>query len=420
MLRHRLAVTCALAALVGVVTGACVAGLAWLIEGLALGKLASLPGWYPALLSPLALLVTVGVTQWITRAAEPATAELYIETYHQPGGRIPLRQLPGRLLAACTTVAFGGSQGLESPSALLGAALGDVLGFARGLRLREDERRSLLVAGASAGIAAVFSSPGVGMLYGMEVPFRRDVDAPRLVPAAIAAACAYAVRAILIGPSDVVALNGPPRVDLVFAIGAVAVALASGLAARLFAALDAGMRRLAHLGKPFFPAALAGLALAGLALAGWRLTGRWITFGPGYVASAWLFSAPHALAILSAALVVRTLGTLVCVYGGGGGGVFTSLALTGAFVGEMVSRAFGRNDPAYAVIGAACVLGAGYRIPLACMLYVAEAGGGVAFSLLGFGAVALSQAFMGEASVSDAQRDTRADGEKTPGASPAS
>lgn len=407
MLLRRVAVTCALPAAIGVVTGVCVAGFVWLIEGRALDVLASLPGGFPALLSPLALLVTLGVTRYVTRAAAPATAELYIESYHQPGASLPLRQLPGRLLAACTTIAFGGSQGLESPSALLGAALGEVSGR-RGWRLTENERRSLLVAGAGAGIAAVFSSPGVGTLYGMEVPFRRDVDAPRLVPAAIAAVCAYAVRALLIGPADVVVLGQPPTVDLMFAAGALAVALASGLAARIFAALHAGLGRLARHSRPLLRATLAGLALAGLAYAGWKLTGRWITFGPGYVASAWLFSAPHALFLLFAALVVRTLGTLTCVYGGGGGGVFTSLALTGAFVGEMVSRAFGREDAAFAVIGAACVLGAGYRIPLACMLFVAEAGGSVMFSLVGFGAVALTQALMGEASVSDAQRDTRA------------
>jgi len=33
----------------------------------------------------------------------------------------------------------------------------------------------MVVLALLAGIAAVFSSPGVGMLYGIEVPFRRDV-----------------------------------------------------------------------------------------------------------------------------------------------------------------------------------------------------------------------------------------------------
>lgn len=404
---RRALLTCVLAALIGVTTGACVAGLVWLTEDRALGALTSLPGWLPALFGPVALLSTLAVTLFVTRATRPATAELYIETYHRPGARLPLRQLPGRLLAGCTTVAFGGSQGLESPSALLGAALGDVLGHARGV-LGEQDRRALFVAGASAGIAAVFSSPGVGMLYGMEVPFRRDVDGRCLVPAAVAAAGAFAVRSALVGTADVVALHEKPHVDLRLAAGVLAVALASGLAARIFAALDETSRRLARRIRLSLRAAVAGAALAGLAVAAWRLTGRWITFGPGYVASGWLFSSPHPAGLLAVVLVVRTLGTLSCLYGGGGGGVFTSLALTGGFVGELVSRAFGRGDTALAVIGAACVLGAGYRIPLACMLLVAEAGGGVPFALLGFGAVALSQAFMGDASVSDAQHDTRA------------
>lgn len=405
---RRLFVVYTLAAAVGLATGGCVAFLAGAIEGVALDRLAAIPGWLPALGSPLALLGTLGVTAWVTRASAPATAELYIETYHRPGARIPLRQIPGRLLAACTTVAFGGSQGLESPSAILGASFGQTLSGARGLRLTEDERRALMVAGASAGIAAIFSSPGVGMLYGMEVPFRRDVDARPLVPAAIAAVCAYAVRVAKIGPAEVVRLHGAPEVDLRFAAGVLVVALAAGLAARAFAGLDTVGHRFARRGTPLVRAAAAGLVLAGLALAGFALTGRWITFGPGYVASDWLFAAPHAIGLLLAVLVVRTFGTLACVYGGGGGGVFTSLALTGALVGEIVSRAFGRQDAAFAVIGAACVLGAGYRIPLACMLYVAEAGGGVAFAVLGFGAVALAQALMGDSSVSDAQTDTRA------------
>jgi CIC family chloride channel protein len=405
---RRIAVACVLPALIGVVTGACVAGLSGLVEGLALRDLASLPGWVPAVFSPLALLLTLGVARFVTRVSKPATAELYIDTYHDPEARIPLRQLPGRLLAACTTVGFGGSQGFESPSALLGAALGDVLGHRPAFHLAQDERRSLLVAGASAGIAAVFSSPGVGMLYGMEVPFRRDVDAPRLVPAALAATCAYSMRAWLVGPSHLVVLEAAPDIDTAFAAGAFAVAIAAGLAARIFAEMDRALKHLAQRSSALFRASLAGLVLAALAYAGWLLTARWITFGPGYVAAAWLFSGPHPVELLAAALVVRSLGTLICVYGGGGGGVFTSLACTGAFVGEMVSRSLGRSDSAYALLGAACVLGAGYRIPLACMLYVAEAGGGVGFAMLGLGAVALSQVLVGDATVSESQRETRA------------
>jgi CIC family chloride channel protein len=405
---RRIATGCLLPAAIGAATGGVVAGLSHLTEGVALQELAGLPGLLPALFSPLALLVTLAVSHFVTRVSKPTTAELYIETYHSPEARLPLRQLPGRIIAACTTVGFGGSQGLESPSALLGAAFGDVLGHARGFALEAYERRSLLVAGAGAGIAAVFSSPGVGMLYGMEIPFRRDVDAPRLIPAGVAAATAYATRTALVGPSHLVVLHAPPSVDFAFLAGALLVALASGLAAWLFASIDRGVHDLSHRIAGLSRAALAGAILTGLAVAGFTVTGRWITFGPGYIAADWLFAGPHPIGLLGLVVLVRSAGTLVCVFGGGGGGVFTSLACTGAFVGEIVSQLCGRTDASYALLGAACVLGAGYHIPLACMLYVAEAGGGVTFSLLGIAAVALAQVLVGDASVSEAQATGRA------------
>ena len=158
-------------ALIGTATGACVALASWLTEDRALGAVMSLPGSWPALFSPVALLATLAVVTWVTRVSRPSTAELYIVSYYSADAHLPLRQIPGRVLAAMTTVAFGGSQGLESPSALIGATFGDLLARARRTWISDDERRSLLVCGASGGIAAVFSSPGVGMLYGMEIRF---------------------------------------------------------------------------------------------------------------------------------------------------------------------------------------------------------------------------------------------------------
>src|SRR5262249_39844842 len=217
-------------ALIGIVTGSCVSAASTVVERWALGQLAALPGLLPIVGAPLALVVTLGVVMYVTRVTTPSTAELYILTYHDPNGRIPLRQLPGRVLAAATTVGFGGAQGLESPSALMGAGFGDVLG--RGGKLAPYEARSLMIAGASAGIAAVFSSPALGTFYGMEVPFRRDVDARRFVPCAVAAAVSYITRWWLIGPRHLVVMSGSPTIDLSFVAGVALVALACGIGAR--------------------------------------------------------------------------------------------------------------------------------------------------------------------------------------------
>lgn len=390
---------------VGALTGACVAVVSGLVEGRVLSGLASLPGFVPALFSPLALLATWAVGRWVTRAFAPATSELYIQTYLTPAARLPLRQLPGRLLAAATTVGFGGSQGFESPSALIGASWSQ--GLARWAP-SDDARRTLLAAGASAGIAAVFSSPGVGALYGIELPFRRDVDAPRLAPCAIAAVAAYLVRDALVGVHPLLAVGALPPIDATFLAACAAVAVGCGLGARLFAEVESALRALGRRQTRLQRAIVGGAVLLALAAAGFALSGAWITFGPGYLATAWLTAAAHPPWLIGAVLAVRAGGNLVCVYGGGGGGVFTSLACNGAFIGQLIAEAIGRGHAHLALLGAACFLAAGYRLPLAGMLWIGEQSGSVPLSIAGLAAIAVGQLLMGDASVSEAQAEERA------------
>jgi CIC family chloride channel protein len=392
-------------ALIGALTGACVAGASGLVEGQLLHRLAGLPGYLPALFSPLALLATWAVGRWVTRAFAPATSELYIHTYLTPGARLPLREIPGRLLAAATTVGFGGAQGFESPSALIGASWSQLL--ARWSR-SEDTRCTLLAAGASAGIAAVFSSPSMGALYGIEVPYRRDVDAPRLAPCAIAAVTSYLVRRELIGVNLLVPVAPLPPVDATYIGACAAVAICCGLGARLFALIEDALRAVGRRQSRLTRAAIGGAILMGLAAAGFALSGAWITFGPGYVAAGWLLREPHPLALIGAVLAVRAAGNLICVYGGGGGGVFTSLACNGAFIGQLIAEAIGRGEAhLLSMLGAACFLAAGYRLPIAGMLWIGEQSGSVTIAIAGLAAIAVSQLLMGDASVSEAQVEDR-------------
>lgn len=83
------------------------------------------------------------------------------------GGKVRTRVAPVKTIATAITLGMGGSAGREGPIAHIGAALGS--GIARRAHLGEDQVRSLLAAGAGAGIGASFNAPIAGMLFAMEV-----------------------------------------------------------------------------------------------------------------------------------------------------------------------------------------------------------------------------------------------------------
>ena len=65
----------------------------------------------------------------------------------------------------------------------------------------------------------------MGTLYGIEVPFRRDIDARRLVPCAIAAASSFVMRDALAGARHLIVLDAVPITDTTFVAGVVMVGI---------------------------------------------------------------------------------------------------------------------------------------------------------------------------------------------------
>ena len=82
-------------------------------------------------------------------------------------GRMRGRVIPLKILATAATVGTGGSAGREGPIVQIGAAVGSVI--SRRFNLGEDQVRSLVAAGAGAGIGAAFNAPIAGMLFALEV-----------------------------------------------------------------------------------------------------------------------------------------------------------------------------------------------------------------------------------------------------------
>jgi len=82
-------------------------------------------------------------------------------------GYISTRMIPAKLAATAATLGTFGSGGREGPIALIGGAIGS--GLARYTKFGQDRIRSLLAAGAGAGIGASFNAPIAGMMFAMEV-----------------------------------------------------------------------------------------------------------------------------------------------------------------------------------------------------------------------------------------------------------
>jgi len=155
--------------------------------------------------------------------------------------RIPARMTILKPVSAAISIGTGGPFGAEGPIIATGGALGSVIGQI--VSTTADERKTLLAAGAAAGMAATFGSPVSAVLLAIELllfEFR-----PRsLIPVALASASAAGVRTVLEGFEPVFAmpnLDDPTGAALAIYIllGAIMGLVAVGVTRAVYAVEDA-------------------------------------------------------------------------------------------------------------------------------------------------------------------------------------
>lgn len=338
------------------------------------------------------------------RHVSPATSDEYIRAFHDHRGAMDLREVPYRLAAAVATLGSGGPLGYEGPALYAGAGIG--AGLQRRLRrfFTPEEAKVLLVAGAAAGVAAIFKAPVTGLVFALEVPYQEDVARRMLLPAAISAAASYVTFAALVGTEPILPVAGQPPFNLVDLGGAAVVGLAAGLLARSFIALVQGAKRLATRGHPLVRTVTAGAVLAVTVVLADALGDATLGLGPGYDALEWALDPEHSLLAIVALGTLRVVGTVAVVGGGGTGGLFIPLVIQGALVGRAVGGAFEvETTTLFPVVGMAAFLGAGYRVPLAAVVFVAELTGRPGFVVPGLIAAVVAQLVMGHTSISPYQ-----------------
>src|SRR6185369_7181721 len=118
-----------------------------------------------------------------------------IESILLRGSRVEPRVALLKPLSSAISIGSGGPFGAEGPIIMTGGAFGSMI--AQLFRLTSAERKTLLVAGAAAGMSATFASPVAAALLAVEL-LLFEWKPRSLVPVALASATAAAARPYLL------------------------------------------------------------------------------------------------------------------------------------------------------------------------------------------------------------------------------
>lgn len=403
-LTRRSAPRLAVAAATGVVVGLAVAVFDQVVAEQILPEVFEAPLWVVAIAPGIGLLVAAIVLLSVGGGTSPSTADEYLREFHDPAARTSPRQLGARLLAAVATVGSGGPMGLEGPSIHIGASAGGWIQRRAPRLFRGTDRRTLMVAGAAAAVAAIFKAPATGVVFALEVPYQDDLARRMLLPALVSGASGYLVFVAVNGTEPILRVVGDPGFGWRDLAAAVVLGALAGFGARAFALALRKAKRFSVRAHPIARALLAGAVLAGLFVVVRALTDESLTVGPGYRTIRWAIEADHSVWLVLAVLALRCVATVVMVGGGGVGGVFIPLVVAGALLGRAVGGTIDAVDTSlFTMIGMAAFLGAGYRVPLAAVMFVAETTGQASFVVPGLLAAVAAELVMGPASVTSYQ-----------------
>ena len=264
---------------------------------------------------------------------------------------------------------MGASIGREAAPKLMGGVSASML--ATWARLSPPQRRLLVACGGGAGLAAVYNVPLGGALFTAEI-LCGSVNLPVVLPALACSFTATAVAWVYL-PYHATYMDIPAYhftttllVCAVFmgpVVGVVSVGLRK--AGRLGLAPPPGWARL-HRGAAgrFRALGLIGIEYPQL-------------FGNGQDMAHSVFIGQGGFALLCALFILKPLVTVLCVGSGANGGLLTPTLATGAVLGGLVGLAWSLAWPgspmgAYAMTGAAAMIGASMQAPLTALALVLE------------------------------------------------
>ncbi|PZM16287.1 chloride channel protein [Rhizobium tubonense] len=274
-------------------------------------------------------------------------------------------------LSSAISIGTGGPFGAEGPIIMTGGAIGSL--FAQFFHMSSAERKTLLVAGAAAGMTAIFGSPIAAVMLAVEL-LLFEWKPRSFIPVAVAACVSICWRPLLFGTGPLFPTSFHVHLPwwgifLCAAMGVVS-GLQSGLLTTLLYKIEDIFERL-PIHWMWWPAI--GGVVIGL---GGLVEPR--ALGVGYDIIADLLHNHIAAEAVLAILLVKSGIWLVALSSGTSGGVLAPLLIFGGALGWLVGLVMPGGDAGFwALLGMAAMMGGTMRAPLTGTFFAVEITGDI-------------------------------------------
>ena len=288
-----------------------------------------------------------------------------IETILYGESKLSLKVALLKPLSSAVSIGSGGPFGAEGPIIMTGGAIGSL--FAQLFRLSAAERKTLLVAGACAGMTGIFGTPFASIMLAVEL-LLFEWKPRSFVPVVTAVLVSLAWRPLLVGsgPLFPFAAATPAGIEPV-AISA-GLGLITGLEAALLSfvlyRIEDGFHRL-PIHWMWWPAI--GAAVVGI---GGLFDIR--VLGAGYGSIQALLNGDLVVRAVVLLLVVKAIVWLVALGSGTSGGILAPLLILGGCAGFLIGQYLPGDPGFWAMIGMAGVMSGTMRAPMTGALFAAE------------------------------------------------
>jgi len=283
------------------------------------------------------------------------------------GSRVEPRVAILKPLSSAISIGSGGPFGAEGPIIMTGGAVGSII--AQLLHVTSVERKTLLVAGAAAGMSATFASPVAAVLLAVEL-LLFEWKPRSLIPVAIASATAAALRRYIMGIGPIFPVHAHPT--FIGPLGLAGCAL-TGLLAGAFSALltlavygaeDAFHRLKIHwMWWPMIGGVVIGIG--GLIFPQ--------ALGVGYETIGALLQGDAPIKLIAGVLLIKSTIWAVSLGSGTSGGVLAPLLMMGGALGALESLMLPNLGAGFwPLICMGAMLGGTMRSPFTGIIFAVE------------------------------------------------